>query len=647
MTRLPFALLAALWLAHAPIAELHVEGLRDGESFTVLASGPGPTDDYAHGRVVDASTGAPLPGATIELWSEEIDEHYGGYHRFGVATSGLDGRFMVRRREGARTADKLRASAPGYLVFTESVGALYDVITLFPAEAESPRVRFVDLQDRPIQGARVTTTYTCAHDIAAFDYTSDVNGVVVLEGYGLQDSIPELRVLAPGFAGIKYLDGEPVLMASARGDTYTQRLRRTPGFDGTLYDESGASLANSALMVNDGDGYHVVRTDDEGAFSIPSRYGDDELIVRRLTPDPGPGAYGYGAHLRIDGSTVPDGVPTGRVRLVLEDAPEGVTARGLEVATLDGWSASADEEGWIELPVIAGEGGEGSGSVVAQICQASGTVLGTDSDGTPVLFMNIGPEASSSLGTASSTTIRLPLIVAIEAGVEREVTIPWQRAVRATTIPAGVASTVVVEQGDRSRELALDDENDTPIWVAPDEPFTLWFPEVDLVASHSYPLERSETAQLAKQLADARARAERPAHRVEAELTVPEGIEVSVRTLENGELIIEQVDDLTRIEGPRGPVLLHFSREGCVDRWTRTFLGVNLWSAAKSLPAFASLRVEVPGPSEIVGIEGYDLEDLTTLHPGPFDCVVRLFDGRRVALQLQLEPGAERVLRLE
>lgn len=605
----PLALAASLALLGTQSAEPTVSGLNADESFTVLAPGPGPTDDFAHGRVVDAFTGAPLSGATIELWSEEIDDHYGGYHRFGVATSGRDGRFMVRRRDGARTADKLRASAPGYLVFTESAGALHDVITLFPAEAEAPRIRFVDLQDRPIQGARVTTTYTCAHDIAAFEYTSDVNGVVVLEGYGLQDSIPELRVLAPGFAGIKYLDGEPILMAAARGDVYVQRLRRLPGLECRLLDESGEALANCVVMVHDGDGHHVSRTDDDGTLSIPARYDDGEFSVQRLAPDPGPGGYGLGPVIRLDASDWDGGVPTGRVRIVWKDAPPGVTTAGLEVLHLEGWTDTVDSDGWVELP-------------------AGPAILVHEPDS----------------GTRQRAT---PPIVVI-AGQSVLVEMKWIEPVVAAVFPAGLGTRIVVERGERSIEFSSPEGEALEIPLFEPGSFTLWLPELDHVEHHTTPLDAGEIdalTTLARTAFADRASSAPDAQPARLSFPLDPSTRIDARSPAAAEVDVEREDRGAIISGPSGPLLLHLTRDGHADRWLRTLLGVSLNAAHTKLVPLAALRIEARGP---IKLEGYDeLEDLQELHPGPFDCVVRTADGTRIGLRLELAPGEQRVLRLE
>lgn len=621
MIQLACALLAALTCAPASTDVVRVDGLQEGESYTLLAPGPGPSDDYAHGRVVDAFTGAPLPGATIELWSEEIDEQYGGFHRFGSATSGRDGRFRVRCREGAQRAEKLRASAPGYLVYTETAAQAREVITLFPAEPTAPRIRFTDLQGRPIEGARVTSTYTCAHDLPAFEYVSDVDGVVVLEGYGLQDSIPELRVLAPGFAGIKYLDEYEVLSARSSIPSSKQwdsapaaeaicriRLRRLPGAELRMLDESGDPLADATLMVQDGDGHHVVRTDSDGHAAIPARYGSGELTITRLRPVPGPGAYGIASAserttFRFGGDDWPDDLPVGRVRFLWSGEGDAEPITGLQVTHTDGWFDWTDDEGWIELPA-------GAAYVVVD-------------DASP----------NAPLGTP-------PVIVIADQTALVELQRQKQRPLG--TLPAGLASRVVVEQGARSVEYSLDEATPFEIFVTGTEPCTLWFPEFEV--SHEFDPTSELTAELIQPL--------RLEPQSETSLTVwtlasPQGASLGISGQDVSLVEMRADESVMTIQGPTGtPLLLHYSRDGYADRWTRTLL-----SAATDAPIvpellqLASLQIEATDALTVEGVD--DLADLTTLHPGPFDCVVRTADGTRIGLQLELAPGEQRVLRLE
>lgn len=606
MTHLSLALAVALGFANTPTLDVRVEGLRADESFTVLAPGPGPTEDFAHGRVIDAFTGAPLPGATIELWSEEIDEHYGGFHRFGVATSGRDGRFMVRRRDGARTAEKLRASAPGYLVYTETAAQAHGVIMLFPAEEHAPRLRLVDLQGRPIQGARVTSTFTCAHDIPAFEYVSDIDGVVVLEGYGLQDSIPELRVLAPGFRAIKYLSGEPILIAASRGEAYTERLRRTPGFEGEVIDTTGSPLANSLFMVNDGDGYHVTRTDDAGVLRIPARYDAYDLELSPLEPTSDATGYaewkgGPYSRLRFNAHSWPAEVETGFVKPTQDGSPMDRWT-SLTAVHMDGWEPRAGD-GFFELPV-----------------------------GEFAYFVD-GPDGSwDVLGP------RVWTIATVRAGETTEIDFPAPRSAETIELPEDLWSEVVLEIGERSVALGSDMPR-----TEPGVRYTLYFSGCDLCVERDQPMRPEDVDEL-RALLEAACAADEPIAPATIQVSIRSGVECFVTSpcLDG----FPGPDEHGSMTAPAGtPILLTWTAPGHAAVYGRTRLEHGMSLSTPMLPKLAALRVE---SSQAVVIEGFeDSEDLDGLHPGPFECVARLASGERIGLRLDLEPGAARVLRIE
>ncbi|MFT5155287.1 MAG: hypothetical protein ACI841_005298, partial [Planctomycetota bacterium] len=266
----------SLLIAAAPQT---VDGLREGESATNLVP-RAVAHDLHYGRVIDAMTGQPLEGATIEAWTEEIDEVYGGFHRIASARTGQDGRYQLRRAEGGRRSEKVRVSAPGYATLSAVGGDQF--LRLFPVDERIPRMRFLDVDGRPIEGVRVTSTYSCAHDVPAFEYRSDVRGELVLSAYALQDNLPELRVLAPGYRAIKYISGRKAIAAAYDGQPMIVHLGRIPGASVRLLDEEGQPLALQPIHTMDGDGYHVDCTDEQGRLPIPTRYESGELTFKIL-----------------------------------------------------------------------------------------------------------------------------------------------------------------------------------------------------------------------------------------------------------------------------------------------------------------------------------------------------------------------------
>ncbi|MEZ5976331.1 MAG: hypothetical protein R3E96_16260 [Planctomycetota bacterium] len=227
----------------------------------------------------DAITGLPIAGAQVETWSEEIDFHYAGHHRFAASTTGRDGRFVVLAQEGERRADKLRIAAPGYVTWTEAAPS--GPIALFPAPATPLRLAFEDMQGRPIEGVRVTSTYTCAHDITAIDVRSDASGIATLESWHWQESLPELRFQAAGFRAVKYAEIDPLL---DQGRPLPVVLQRQAPCAFRLLDDDGIPRPGIPLLVQEGDGHHVLRTDEQGEFVVTSPYGGDEFNIEEMTP---------------------------------------------------------------------------------------------------------------------------------------------------------------------------------------------------------------------------------------------------------------------------------------------------------------------------------------------------------------------------
>ena len=98
-------------LALCSAQELQVDGLRDGESFELLAPGDDSAAERLAGRIVDALSGEPIANAVIETWTEENDAVFGGFHRTGEARSAVDGRFRITAHP---RYEKTRVRAAGY-----------------------------------------------------------------------------------------------------------------------------------------------------------------------------------------------------------------------------------------------------------------------------------------------------------------------------------------------------------------------------------------------------------------------------------------------------------------------------------------------------------------------------------------------------
>ena len=264
--------------------EIQVTGLKPGESFVELAPGREPVDErssftnygkvkYIPGRVVDAFTRKPVAGAVVETWSEELNPYIGGFQRMGEALSGSDGNFRVERGE------KARIMADGYLVWSGPGDDLWgNGVELFPAEERVPELLVIDTMGMPIYNAVVTSTYSCSHDVPAFEARSDSRGIVRLPGFGMQDHLQDLRIRAGGYAGTEYLWGKPALAMD--GPLTVVMPRQDRQLEMQLFDTEGIWIKHEAVQIIDGECYHVGFTSDFGHVNFPYRYLAQDVTIK-------------------------------------------------------------------------------------------------------------------------------------------------------------------------------------------------------------------------------------------------------------------------------------------------------------------------------------------------------------------------------
>ena len=600
-----------------------VDGLGSGERALELAPRPAPDarEPLYYGRVIDAVTAGPLAGALVEAWTEEVDGLAGGFQRIGSATSGVDGRFELVVYEGGRRAEKLRVLAPDHAVLSSVVGERN--LVLFPREEAVPRLRVTDLEGRPIAGARVTTTYTCAHDAPAFDLRSDAFGELELPDYALQDSLQELRVQAAGYQALKYVDGEPALALAARGEPMPVRLGRCLPFRVRLLDDVGAPLQGCALQLLEGEGFHVRRSDDQGWVAVDSRYGLGEVSISRLGVEPA-GALGFTrlapdgeACLRVGAERWPEGTPLARVALDWQ----GIGAQ--ELSTLQpvllheqGWRLEPREEQrlgqWIEFPaggvrLVFGEAFSGfePASVDIQLVEGSSTRVASSPEREASIRIQLPEEA---LGQAPTN-----YELRVQAG---EQTISTRGG--ELFVPADVPLVCLYESPSELRRLSLAS--------APEDGLVDLGAEGAIVSAH----------------APSDAAPARALHR----LAVDRGELELVSCAPHGSVSLSESDwpGLFQLEGPVGAsYLLRCRAQGCADVWRRGRMAAGDDLEPMRPPRLASLQIEAaPG----VKILGYDAEDLEALVPGPLQLVARWPDGSCLGLELVLAEGEARALRL-
>ncbi len=625
-------------------------GLEAGESFQQLAKtttvSKGPA--LMHGRVLDAFTGRPLAGAKIETWSEEINEVFGGYHRLGEARSRRDGRFTIRQQVGSALAEKARISAPGYLTWSGVRGDLHSVVRVFPQMQHSPRLRVLDLEGHPIAGARITSTYTCVHDVPAFDLRTGADGIAELTEYGLQDDVQELRIRAPGYLAIRNLDGEPMFATHDKGGLYDIFLARQRPFRIRMVKDDGGVLSDLPIyVVNDGEGYHVERTNRGGVLSIESRYGSGELGMRVLG---GPMPV-YIANFSPPG----DRVPT--LRIMAHEWPKNTKTGTLRVNLLpltgkqlpekEGEAAAEEEEeeelnlpqmqlfheeGWWDY-VYHGEDGDDGGTPFP--AGKGFLVLGGAFSGYEEEIHDFELEPGK--------TVMLKPKLALEPSIQVQ----------------------APKQGDWTLTIQAGKDSKPEIWFNEDTNRTIPFP----VPGHRELILclRGEGRRVRKTI-----KAARPGMKIDFEKELaalaPEapkaaitGREIRFVSAKTGNPlagkfsirfgrdcqqtpVVDKIHDRFQLRGPIGNAwLARFQADGHNLIFLRGRLEKDQPALIRKVEALASLEIQAPFEFKILGDGAFDLD---ALPPGRLGLVLLLDNGRRYGLNLTLTPGAKRKIQI-
>lgn len=213
------------------------------------------------GRLLDALSGAPVAGATCELWSEDFDAPM---ELVGSVESALDGSFALE--DPRRGGEKVRVRAEGY---RSTVFAGEDEVFLFPRD-EPFVLRVLDLDGSPIAGARVRSHQTCQHGPPAVEGMTDAEGRVVFADAPPFEDGPEYEVRASGYGALTQLDW------STFGIDSVAYLPRRAEVRLRLLDADGTPLARRRFRQQ-GPGHIAFVTDDDGRAVLDSLYESREI----------------------------------------------------------------------------------------------------------------------------------------------------------------------------------------------------------------------------------------------------------------------------------------------------------------------------------------------------------------------------------
>ena len=589
-----------------PQGTLWVDGLREGEQFHSLVSSHGvsPADECV-GRIVDATSGVPVAGARVETWTEEISAPGQGYRLIGQALSGEDGCFRVGWRADGVEAEKVLVRAAGYLTFPGTLADL-DLVHLMPDLGWGMELRILDPMDQPIEGAHITSTYSCPHDVPALDVRSDGGGLAQLGSFGLQDHMGQLRVSADGFAAVKYLDPWEVLGAAQRGKPFTLRLARQSRLHARMLTAQGQPLAHRLLVVHEDGGDHVARTDGRGVFAVASRY-DSAAVQVDLLDEAGREFVFRGAlppqrevTLRQGGETWPADLPQGTLSVTLPTSLDGIAPVPVSVFHEDGW--------WINSL-----GAEGHTFPAGQVTVLVGEAFSPweeqvlEFDLAEEQNLWIQPRRAPRLKILAPPGLRTIMVQARERSIE--IKGAQQQTI---TVPRG-EDLVILGRGTPPRRLqlkGLDSDGVADLrsaacvlpapLIAPPSPRTL---RVHVTGDGSGRL-------------------------VARGANAPE-----VLDLGGGAFEVSHSGD--------SALLLGYRADGFQECWT-AIRGDQLQLTLNPV-RLASLTLDNQTGLEL-NLESIDAEALTSLHPGPLHLVFALGDGRRGVISMQLAPGERRSL---
>jgi hypothetical protein len=609
--------------------QVQADGLHPGEALIELAPvnrAEQAADDalaYFHGRVIDAFTGRPIADATIETWTEEITEETDGLRRIGEANSRVSGQFRVRVREGDLMSQKARVLAPGYAALSTVPELLDRSVMLFHVDAVIPRLRFLDSDGHVILNGELTSTRTCAHDLAAFTIHADTQGVFSLTRFGYQDETQELRFLAPGFLGIKYFDSDMLFLAPAsQGEVLDIHVAQAPHPQIQLVDEDGHPISQTALHVLDSGDYMIARTDKQGRVRLPGRYSHGGVGFHRLKK--------FNNHF----------------------------------GESDGWMALVDEEFVLRENAQYWGDDEELGTVAVQLPNElpEDLSIGFDlrhdrgwADGigerSEPAWEATFPAGQVHLGWGEPFGHLLPghITFELEEGRRKAIEPPLEFAsLLKFTRPDGVYRIWFEVNGSGTS----NEYRDNSVWLPRGKPWRVGFDyHGQSLVFEQPPIDGPSSLDLATLLPES---PESPAMS-SVEVRFPIGMAFDTEDWPVPR-VVDWNDDLPEptatergwiISGPVGrQMLARFYQEGKLNRWLRATFPSEAGATSIVDLAFvdaAQLQLELPEDWEVAE-SPIDLDG--PLPPGPTEFVLIAPDGKRWGLVVVLQPGEERVIRI-
>jgi hypothetical protein len=283
-------------------------------------------------RVLDASTGAPIPGAELLLIAESNHPMRGEMWWQMREVADADG--FVRLRADARGWFVVRAPGHGAVmdmryVPTTDIGSQSSGITFLARGLDVP-IRLLNWRGEPVPDALIGLCGGCGHTPDLVHGRTDGNGLVVLPDVDPHMGIADLYVEHPeldlGYEGLKWLPGEAPMAFLVSPEV---------AYRGSVVDTDGKPVVGAFVGVP---GVHRgpwTRTAPDGSFLLCGanpggdlfvHIGERELIFEcppvsphRLVVPPPSGEPVQVVNLPRQGAPVPDDVEMVALRVVDAD----------------------------------------------------------------------------------------------------------------------------------------------------------------------------------------------------------------------------------------------------------------------------------------------------------------------------------------
>jgi hypothetical protein len=240
-----------------------------------------------------------------------------------VATDG-DGRFALHVERGSLRPEKVRIRSAAHRATVISLSDVDGDLPLLP-RGPVARLRVLDLEGKPIAGARLRTHQTCAHAPPAVVAFSDAEGLIETDELPPLRDGADLQLDADGFE-MRYGIDESLPWAPLDEAAAVVRLAKRRPLNLLVLERDGMPASDARIVLDAAPSWSAAVTDADGAVSFPSR-ASGSAIVRRFCGETeeilydGWGTGGEPATLRFGGDAVERG--SSRLRIDLAGSKDG------------------------------------------------------------------------------------------------------------------------------------------------------------------------------------------------------------------------------------------------------------------------------------------------------------------------------------